>query len=794
MKTKLTLLNIPTHIYFLILSIGFICCGLARGLGAVEIWVDAATGSDKNTGLRSQPLRSFQEAVLRVKSNPLRGKEPIIVWFREGKYYLENTIVIDSGVSGEKGAPVKFAAAAGEKAVISGGRRLELKWSDYGNSGILVADTPGGLQFDQLFLNGKRQILARYPNKNPEIRIFKGYARDAISPERVKRWKDPSGGYLHALQQFLWGSLHYRINGKNPDNNTLELEGGWQNNRPTKPHPEYRFVEGIFEELDAPGEWFLDTRQNKLYYYPPSSPAGTDLIEVPVLKHLIEFKGSAEKPVKYVFLEGFTFEHTRRTFMETREPLLRSDWAIYRGGAVFLTGVEDCKIADCDFNQVGGNAVFVSGYGRRVVIERCHIWDAGANAIAFVGKPEAVRNPINFNKTSVYEEIDKEPGPRSNEFPADCIVEDCLIHNCGEFEKQIAGVEISMAQNITVRSCSIYELPRAGINIGDGCWGGHIIEFCDVFDTVLETGDHGSFNSWGRDRFWGLKNAPPEKLPELSLLDVVNPIVIRNSRWRCDHGWDIDLDDGSSNYRIYNNLLLRGGLKLREGFHRIVTNNICINNGLHLHVWFTNSQDYIARNILMASHSPIGMPSGKWGIMIDFNFFTTSESDRAKYAAHGCDSNSLVGDPLFIAPHRADFRVKEESPAIKIGFINFPMDRFGVQCDRLKKLARTPPIPTPRIKFGGVKPVQQEWIGAIMETLPEGWYSAYGLSKETKALRVAEVKKDSVAEKIGLRKGDLLLRVGDTPAASVENLPKDYPTDSSLRIEVFREGSIIRLR
>jgi len=25
-------------------------------------------------------------------------------------------------------------------------------------------------------------------------------------------------------------------------------------------------------------------------------------------------------------------------------------------------------------------------------------------------------------------------------------------------------------------------MPRAGINIGDGCWGGHIIEFCDIFE------------------------------------------------------------------------------------------------------------------------------------------------------------------------------------------------------------------------------------------------------------------------------------------------------------------------
>ena len=147
-------------------------------------------------------------------------------------------------------------------------------------------------------------------------------------------------------------------------------------------------------------------------------------------------------------------------------------------------------------------------------------------------------------------------------------------------------------------------LKWAGINIGDGCWGGHVIEFCDIFDTVKETGDHGSFNSWGRDRFWGLDglNLNDDKVWEaekdVPLLDAVKTVMIRNNRWRCDHGWDIDLDDGSTNYHIYNNLCLHGGLKNREGFHRMVENNIIVNNGFHPHVWYKHSQDVFRRNII----------------------------------------------------------------------------------------------------------------------------------------------------------------------------------------------------
>ncbi len=674
--------------------------------------------------------------------------------FRAGTYYLPDTLVFTAVDSGTKRDPVAYEAYQREHPVISGGvRLLNLKWEPF-RDGIMQAKVPAGLATDQLFVNGERQPLARYPNFDPNQPIFNGYAADAFSPARAARWKDPTGGFIHALHSAEWGGMHYVITGKGPDNQ-ITYEGGWQNNRPMGMHRERRFVENIFEELDAPGEWFLDAKNSTLYFYPP---AGLDLatatIEAVRLRHLIEFRGTEQAPVRFLSLKGFTFRHAARTFMENKEPLVRSDWTTYRGGALFYNGTEDCLLEDCWIDQVGGNAVFVNNYNRRLTVRGCLIARAGANGVAFVGDRDAARVPRDWkDKSQTLANLDRTPGPKNNNYPADCLVDDCLIYLTGRVEKQTAPVQIELSQGITVRHCSIYDVPRAGINIGDGCWGGHVIEFCDIFDTVKETGDHGSFNSWGRDRFWGLAgldlNNDQVWVTDkgLVVLDAVKTTVLRNNRWRCDHGWDIDLDDGSSNYHIYNNLCLNGGLKNREGFYRVVENNIII-NGFHPHVWFKHSEDVVRRNIFWTDHylPAGGMPATPWGKEMDNNLvYYPGQRDpqpAARLAEQSKrDEHSIIADAMFVNPASGDFRVRAGSPALKLGFVNFPMDQFGVQKPGLKAIARTPEMP--RLASAGNAPAKMPvatstgnaWQAEIRDISGLGDRSAYGLPGEYRRAR-----------------------------------------------------------
>jgi hypothetical protein len=347
-------------------------------------------------------------------------------------------------------------------------------------------------------------------------------------------------------------------------------------------------------------------------------------------------------------------------------------------------------------------------------------------------------------------------------------------------------------------------MPRAGINIGSGCWGGHVIEWCDVFDTVKETGDHGSFNSWGRDRFWRPNIAEVDawvkKAPDLPLLDAVTPIQLINNRWRCDHGWDIDLDDGSSNYIIKNNLCLRGGIKNREGFKRIVENNIFVDGGYDPHVWYAECGDIVRRNITWTAYRPANMPPPPWGAEMDYNLMHRDGAARKATATElrqqsGRDEHSIIADAQFEDPASGDFRVKKGSPALALGFVNFPLDRFGVRKPELKAIARVPQLSQGKLSapVAVTRPADPlTWLGVSVRNITgEGEMSAFGLPGVTGVL-VLEVPADSTLAKAGLRKSDVILSINGDETADTVILSR-RPAAGSLQIKISRDQKIILL-
>ena len=285
-------------------------------LMAADIYV-SPSGNDANPGTINQPIATLRHAQELARLAQASG--PVSVVLRDGTYYLEKPLVFNSADSGTTQTPITYTAYRNEKPVVSGGMKLSKpEWDHYTNV-IMQTQVPENWTNDQHFVNGQIQMMARYPNFDPKIANYNGFSKDAFSPERVAKWSDPTGGFIHALHAARWGGFSYLILGKNPDG-TLKYEGGWQNNRPAGMDKNKRFVENIFEELDASGEWYLNQKTHKLYYYPPD---GVDLktaqIEGVRLPCLVEFRGTDKNPVKCITLKGITFTQASRTFMETKE-------------------------------------------------------------------------------------------------------------------------------------------------------------------------------------------------------------------------------------------------------------------------------------------------------------------------------------------------------------------------------------------------------------------------------------------------------------------------------------------
>ena len=94
--------------------------------------------------------------------------------------------------------------------------------------------------------------------------------------------------------------------------------------------------------------------------------------------------------------------------------------------------------------------------------------------------------------------------------------------------------------------------------------------------------------------------------------------------------------------------------------------------------------------------------------------------------------NSKSGDPLFVNPSEGDFRVKDQSDALKIGFVNFSMDQFGVLDQSLKEKAKKPVLPRQLYtEMVANKEMFVEWIGATIKKLSGlGERSATGMDAD----------------------------------------------------------------
>jgi parallel beta-helix repeat protein len=697
----------------------------------------AAANAQQNDGPFATLIQA-RNAVRELKVREKGLKAPITVMVRGGKYHLSETLELTESDSGTRECPITWRAYPDETPVLSGGRVVS-GWRPF-KGDILQCDLPeamgGKWRFRQLFFNGRRQTRARYPKLDPENPVHGGWA-NAEDPAgegspvafRYKpstfprRWAKPTEAEVFLLSGMgLTDTLPIKT--IDEERYVITLTGPVKDHAamPYVSYPNlrisidsgYRFyVENVLEELDQPGEWCLDGEDGRLYFWAPE-PIEDGSVVAPVLDSLIALRGAS-----HISVSGFTLTETtagdsmHRGGHEGYGAMLPMAGQRYCGEALHMTGAEHCRIENNHFDAVGGNAIYVEGYNERNVIRGNEIGYAGAMGICLIGSQYS--NPRVSRRYPIYNEVT-----------------DNHVHHCGVFDKYVAGVFLGLSQSNVIGHNRIEYMPHHGINLGNSGFGRNIVEYNEIRNVGRESCDKGAINMWMEDPY-GLVERQAERSGHVIrynlIADFESQRLEQGTLKPCNPAFGIYLDNYTSNSFVYGNIVVRSGsvgIYLQGGKNNIVENNIVVDSlcATHMGGWWQPQMEgfmtgnHFTRNIFYNTddspkviHRHIGFTTEPLSDAIgvsDYNVFFSAggagfairesssplsdmeESKRTyplwpkyeeipleEWRRMGFDTHSVVADPLFVDPKNDDFRLKPDSPALKLGFQPIDQSKIG---------------------------------------------------------------------------------------------------------------------
>jgi len=536
------------------------CAGVMAQGKAAQYYVstrgdDAWSGTlpEPNGARTDGPFATLERARDELRKVRAAGglAEGATVSVREGAYCLTETLRFGPEDSGTDEAPVVFRAYEGEHPTLVGGRAVT-GFTVYQGQTLkadLNAQGLAGVRFGQLLFNGERQHLARYPDYDrdnpygggwafadgepiPMYKDIEGESRRTLHYKEAdqRNWARPEEGEVFVFPRYNWWNNIVRIASIDREARLISLTGDCS--YPIRPGDRY-YVQGLFEELDAPGEWYLDQGTGTLYFRPPegTNPNGAGVtVHVPTLKTIVEFGPGT----KQVTLQGFTIE-------------------CCEGTAVVLRDTEECRVAGNTIRNVGdygGNGVSVDA-GKRNGVVGNDIHHVGRSGVALSG------------------------GDRITLTPAENYADNNYIHHVGLDYKQGVGVQLNGCGNRASHNL-IHDGPRWGIGFGGN---NLVIEYNHIRHVNLETADTGAVYTGGRD-WLGSRGTVIRYNYFHDIIGFGN----ENGRWVSPHYcWGVYLDDNTGGVDVIGNIVarcVRGLIHLHNGRDNRMENNILIDGTL----------------------------------------------------------------------------------------------------------------------------------------------------------------------------------------------------------------------
>ena len=399
-------------------------------------------------------------------------------------YIADGQVVLNGGVWLD---PACFSSPSEEiRAVLHGDARsrvvccdltvLGLTRADWGEM-CIIGSHHSGHQYDdvvlspmwcELFVNDHRMTIARYPNegyldmgepisvgdswtkhgynrwiqmRNPTPDI---YSIDRETAHRAASWKFAPQVWMFGFPAYDWADMSTPI--VKIDTECCSMEAKYVSMfsaRAADPNDTFSnggryYLYNVLDELDVPGEWYLDRENGILYLYPPCDMADAEIHLSIITDGVLSFADA-----EHLNFVGFTVLGTRADGI--------------CGSGRYLT-LENCTVKNC-----AGNGITLKGSHNRVI--GCEITRTGKGGISLTG------------------------GDRMTLTRGENLVENCYVHDFSEiYMAYQSGVYLGGVGNIA-RHNEICNTPHMAIGYSGN---DHLIEYNDIHDAVLCSTDAGA--------------------------------------------------------------------------------------------------------------------------------------------------------------------------------------------------------------------------------------------------------------------------------------------------------------
>ncbi|MBB6731594.1 Ig-like domain-containing protein [Cohnella zeiphila] len=467
----------------------------------------ATDGSDSNPGTLDAPFQTLEkarDAIRELKSESGLPSGGVTVYLRGGKYERSASFQLEEQDSGSADSPIKYQAYPGESVTLTGGQSLAKSWftpvtdqailnriisadartkvlqvdlrahgiTDYGvisRHGYYKANDVSQVPPMELYVDGQDMTLARWPN-NGTVQMG-----DIVDPgptrsdadlqdrggtftytyDRPQYWTQADDIWLDGIFGYSWEWSYNKVASIDTANKTITLRYGEMSGLLKNWYPDFHFASNLLEEIDMPGEYYIDRTSGILYFLPTAS-FGQDAPDIAVTMLGTPMINALN--VSHVTFEDLTLEDGRDS-------------------AVVVMGGDHVLVSHCEIRNFTNGGVqintqsrwlyndFATATGTDIGVVNSHIHHIGGTAVTLNG------------------------GDRTTLTHGNNYVEDSHIHDFAYYHKAYNPAVILTGVGNRVSHNEIHDAPHPGILVFGN---DQLIEYNDIYDVCKMFSDLGA--------------------------------------------------------------------------------------------------------------------------------------------------------------------------------------------------------------------------------------------------------------------------------------------------------------